>query len=98
MLKGEWRYDRNGILHHNSFRCGAFLSLHPVFSGWAYSWGRVIMEGIIFSAEMITVPGLGTYPAFTALLLLYCFAVLFGLGTGYALSITKVLFSMAFKR
>lgn len=98
MRKGEGRYDWSGILHHNPFRCGAFLSLHPVVNSRAYSWGRVIMEGVIFSAEMITVPGLGTYPAFTALLLLYCFAVLFGLGTGYALSITKVLFSMAFKR
>lgn len=56
------------------------------------------MQGVLFSSEVITVPGLGTYPAFTALLLLYCFAVLFGLGTGYSLSIMKVLFSMAFKR
>lgn len=52
----------------------------------------------IFSNELITVPGLGTYPVFTALLLLYSGSLLFGLGTGYALSLTKVLFSMAFKR
>lgn len=52
----------------------------------------------IYSNEMITISGLGTYPAFTALLLLYCFAFIFGLGTGYVLSFMKVLFSMAFKR
>lgn len=52
----------------------------------------------ILSNELITVPGLGTYPLFTALLLLYVSSFLFGLGTGYVLSFMKVLFSMAFKK
>lgn len=52
----------------------------------------------IYSNEMITISGLGTYPVFTALLLLYSASFLFGLGTGYVLSFMKVLFSMAFKR
>ncbi|HEB6945838.1 TPA: hypothetical protein R0445_000294 [Salmonella enterica subsp. enterica serovar Hvittingfoss] len=52
----------------------------------------------IYSNEMITVPGFGTYPVFTALLMLYCVAFLSGLGTGFVLSHMKVLFIMPFKR